>query len=73
MVMKTRKIWANIVVVAFLGLMSCGKGEQAKSEGDPADSLVNDSVPPSGENELQSDLQPQTQLDTVMDTTDRKP
>lgn len=70
--MKMKNIWASITVVAFLGLMSCGKGEQ-RSAGDPADSLVNDSVPPSGENEYQSDLEPQTELDTIPDSTGQKP
>lgn len=70
--MKTKNICASLVVIVFLGLTSCGKGEQARSD-DPADSLVNDSVPPSGENEYQSDLEPQAELDTIPDSTGRRP
>jgi len=60
---------------AFL-LVSCGRGEQARSDRDSADSVINDSVPPSGENEYQNDLQPQgtpQQLDSTNDTVNRKP
>ncbi|HZY82130.1 MAG TPA: hypothetical protein VFE50_21545 [Cyclobacteriaceae bacterium] len=70
--MKTKSILASIVVVLFLGLTSCGGGERARSD-DNMDSLVNDSVPPSGENAYQNDLEPQTELDSIPDSTKRKP
>jgi hypothetical protein len=79
MAMKTKKSWATIIVATFASVMvlvSCGKSEQARSDKNVPDSAINDSVPPSGENEYQNDLQPQgtpNQLDTLKDTVDRKP
>lgn len=70
--MKTTNIWASLAVVIFLGLTSCGGGQRAESD-DTADTIANDSVPPSGENEYQNDLEPQTKIDSLPDSTVRKP
>jgi hypothetical protein len=77
--MKTTKRWALMLVILFASVMllvSCGRGEQARSDRDSADSVINDSVPSSGENELQNDLQPQgtpQQLDSMRDSVNRRP
>lgn len=60
--MKNKKRFAIIIVVLFasvLLLISCGRSERTDDRSDSLDSLVNDSVPLSGENEYQQDIVPQ--------------
>jgi hypothetical protein len=77
--MKMNRFRALAIVGTFASaflLVSCGRGEQAQSDRDSADSVINDSVPSSGENEYQNDLQPAgtpQQLDSTTDTVNRKP
>jgi hypothetical protein len=71
--MKTNKRWALIIIAIFTSVMlliSCGTGEKRQSDKDSADSVINDSVPASGENEFQNDLQPAGQPNQLDSATD---
>jgi len=68
------KILLECVTIALLILLaSCSRGERTKSEKNVPDSAINDSVPASGENEYQNDLEPKNEIDSIPDSTGRKP
>jgi hypothetical protein len=65
-----------LIFASFMVFTSCGNPRTSTSEKDVPDSALTDSIPASGENEYQQDLEPEgrtEQLDSARDTVGRKP
>lgn len=64
-----------LIFASFMVSISCGQKNPPESKKDVPDSALTDSIPASGENEYQQDVQPQgrtEQLDSIGDTTRRQ-
>jgi hypothetical protein len=79
--MENKNRLALFIIAVFASMMlivSCGKNKEGAitSERNVPDSALTDSIPSSGENEFQQDQVPEgrtEQLDSLKDSTDRKP
>ena len=73
--MKSRFALILVLIFAsFMVLISCGKTNPPDSKNEVPDSTLTDSIPASGENEYQQDVQPAgrtNQIDSLPDSTGR--